>query len=250
MPMQDNSILDEMICISRRDFSESSLLLYLFSWHYGIIPAIARGARRKVRNVAKGIDFFDVIKASCNIKKEGISLLLDYKEVHFFPAIREDLDKWFSCFYIAELIQIGLKEYEPAEALYKVLKSSLYRIDKARDKSQLVRVFLGSVLKIIGLLGYRPILDRCSICKRRPSGKKLFLSASAGGLVCRDCEMFVFDKIEIASSGWLYLIGKRDDLQSAFSGFEMLSFLIREFLGKSPSVEVGCKERLFGFTRM
>jgi hypothetical protein len=70
----------------------------------------------------------------------------------------------------------------------------------------------------------------------------LFFSAMSGGVVCRDCEPTVVDKIRMDPAAWNYLLGRQQDIASAGKAFEVLNLLLREQLNKIPSMLPYCQK--------
>src|SRR5690606_21563313 len=58
--------------------------------------------------------------------------------------------------------------------------------------------------RLLTLLGYRPLLDRCAIC-HRPATEPGALSPRMGGYVCSTCEPGVSDARRLAPATWRVL---------------------------------------------
>ncbi len=240
------TITDQMICVYRKDFSESSLVLTFLSKSYGKIPVLAKGIKRTKRKTAGGIDMFDVIEAKCSLNKDGLSLLIEWKDVKSHPQIRESLDRWYVSLYFAELVKIGLKDYEPVEEVYRLMVDSVEEVSRISKQEEFAKLVVDFTLRFISLIGYKPELRRCVMCRRELTPMdKLFFSPSSGGMVCRDCEMSVFDKRQVLHRGWYYLLGKVKDVESGRLGYELLEFMIKEYLGVVPTMRKYLYKRIF-----
>ncbi|NLX04294.1 MAG: DNA repair protein RecO [Phycisphaerae bacterium] len=234
-------VQDRAICLARRDFSESSLVLVLLCRVYGKVSVLAKGARRPKSPLA--IDLLDSGQATLIIHPEGMGLLTTFAADRPLPQLRADLDKLNVSLYIAEIINLATKELAPAEELFDLLTRSLEEVARTESRRELGTLLVRSATKVLSWAGYEPQLQRCVNCSRvMGPTDRLFFTPSGGGLLCRDCEPAVVDKIGIENRAWYYLIGKVHDPISAGKAFDVINAMLREHLYRSPRMYPHCRK--------
>ncbi len=241
MPSKE-TVSDEVICLARREFSETSQVLVFFSRRYGKVSVLAKGIKRPRGKTAGGIDLLDAGSAGFLISSEGLGLLKEFLPGKPFPGIRNNIKKWYAALYLAEIVQISTRELEPAPDIFDLLGRALDRISLAKGHMELAGILIRTLLEILKGIGYSPELRNCVNCKRNlvPTDR-LFFSARAGGLVCRDCEPALFEKIRVENRAWFYLLGKNHDLPSAAQAFEILNYMFQEHLEKKIALASYCR---------
>jgi len=86
-----------------------------------------------------------------------------------------------------ELVASLTEEADPHPELYAALVQTLQALAGENPAAPLLPAFQSDLLRAIG---YAPNLERCMTCGRAiVRGTPVFFSASAGGLLCRDCEV-------------------------------------------------------------
>jgi len=236
-------IQDEVICLARREFSETSLVLSFMSREHGKISVLAKGVKRPRGKTAGGIDLLDCGQASILLNKEGLSLLREFLPGRPSPAIRNDLRKWYVALYLAEVVNLGTQELEPSPTIYRLITRAVEKLSENITSEELIKVLVRGLQKLIEYFGYKPELETCVICHRKLTTKEwLFFSALNGGMVCRDCEPTVTDKIRIEYSAWNYLLNRQHDIISAGKAFDVLNLLLRDQLNKIPAMLPYCRK--------
>lgn len=234
---------DEAICLSRRDFSETSLVVVFLCRQAGKVSVLAKGAKRPKSPLA--VDLLDVGRALLLINPEGLGLLREFTADRGLPELRRDLRKWQAGLYLAELAGLATKDLAPAEELFDLLKQSLAEVSASGSQGALSLGLIGSARRMLAWAGYDPELQRCVGCGREMGPRDwLFFSASQGGLVCRDCEPAVVDKIRVEHRAWYALLGEVSDPVSTGKAFGLLNIMIGEHMGRSPRMSGHC-EALF-----
>jgi len=244
--VQKKIVQDKLICLNRRDFSETSIIGIFFSHQYGKVSLLCKGVKRPKGKAVSSIDLLDKIQASFSVNPDGLGLLREYTMVKVWSDIRKNIDKWYVAIYVSELVNISTKELEPLPEIYQLLDKALTAIVSADSSEKLAHIIVRFTLRLITEIGYKPELHRCVLCKRvLTPNDLLFFSASNGGLICRDCEPNVFDKIRVEHRAWFYLLGKVNDKVSAHLAFDILNSMLGEHLEKVPATTKYCREKIF-----
>lgn len=233
-------VMDQAICLTRREFSETSLVVVLLGRHTGKVSLLAKGARRPKSPLA--IDLLDIGQAGFIANPEGLGILSSFSTSLALPEMRTDMNTWNVGLYLAELAHLATKDFAPAADLFDLLIDALQRACRARAGAELAHRLVDATTRILHWAGYTPQLDHCVVCRRTLAPTdQLFFSPSQGGAVCRDCEPAIVDKFRIEHRAWYYLLGKVDDPTSAGKAFDVLNLMLREHLGKPPRMHPYCR---------
>ncbi len=241
MPSKE-TVSDDVICLARREFSETSQVLVFFSRGHGKVSVLAKGIKRPRGKTAGGIDLLDAGSASFLVSTEGLGLLKEFLPGKPWLEIRNNLKKWYAALYLAEMVHLSTKELEPLPEIFDLLFAAVDRICEAKGHMELAGILIKTMMNILKAIGYQPELQQCVNCKRKLTPNDwLFFSAQAGGLICRDCESGVFEKIRIEHRAWYYLIDKARDLPSAAQAFDILNYMLQEHLEKPLALASYCR---------
>lgn len=171
----------EGIVVSERSYGETSKIINILTKDYGIIGAMAKGARNLKSDLANvsgklNYGYFDLY-----YKQDKLSTLVSADIIDSFKATRKDITKISYASFLLELSS-QVAKHNQSEYVFDYLIASLKKIDEGLDALVITNILQ---LKYLDLLGVMPMLDCCSGC-----GKKtniLTLSIIKGGYVCNTC---------------------------------------------------------------
>ncbi len=225
----------EGIILSRADWSESSQTLTVFTPDKGKIALNVRGSRQLSGKRGRPLRLAR-LEFSCYIKDEAESgYLSDVEPVEVFLFEKEgQLGRLAFASAAVELLNNLLTTLDPQPACYQITLSFLRMTDQL-DKKRLPGVFVGYILRLVSLLGYRPNLAGCvgcgkeivAVAEENDEVKYLF-SARRGGIVCEDCRKTVPDQNQM--------------IEVPAVLFEKLGRLMRSSLEEAARVKVGLEE--------
>lgn len=147
--------------LHHRDYSETSLLLEVFTPQHGRIGLIAKGARRassRVRGILKPFQ-----RLLIGWSGRGELAVLTGAEPDG-PALELDGPALYCAFYMNEVLLRLLHRHDPHEALFEAYRSALQQLRPADSHESVLRVFEKHLLKE---LGYGLVLDR-DIADKKP----------------------------------------------------------------------------------
>lgn len=201
---------DRAIVLRLVDFSETSQIASLFTAEGGLTRLIAKGVRRGTsKRFAVGLDLLEYGELSYAPARGGANLgtLTEWVQKDSFAGLRRDLLRLYAGLYAAELA-IGLtEESDPHPELFESLLKLLQRLagtepepspsanavsTAARpgdEREQAVAALIRFQWELLNAIGYAPNLRECVDCHKPYTRGPAHFSASAGGLLCRDCEM-------------------------------------------------------------
>ena len=179
------------------DFSESSLVVTLFTRECGKISGLAKGAKRLKGPFESALDLL----ALCRIvflrkSPETLDLLTEAKLQRRFRVVGPGLEGLYAGYYVAELLAEMTDQYDPHPELFDLADESLAGLAAGEDVGKrLLRFELGALRE----LGHLPALECCAECAKpiEMSGRITF-GLLDGGVLCPRCRQ---GKRQVASVG-------------------------------------------------
>ena len=168
------------------EFSETSLVVTLFTREFGKLGALAKGARRPKNPFESALDLL----ALCRIvflhkSSEALDLVTEAKLLRRFRPAGRDLFGLYAGYYVAELLGELTDEDDPHPELFDLAEETLQAL-AAGDAvpRQIVRFELGA----LRLLGHMPALEQCAECGTpvATTGRVAF-GQLQGGVLCPKC---------------------------------------------------------------
>lgn len=217
------------------EYSETSLIVQLFTRERGRVSAIAKGARRRGSKFAGEIEAVTLVEVVCARGRDPASMHtlteLDVRET--LRGARQDLARLYAAADVVELVREAAPEGEPLPEVFDLAAGALRRI------ADLGAPFDGTAVlafeaRLLDLLGLFPRLDACVACG---AGERPFFSPRAGGVLCAACRDRRDPGTRDVSAGALHALGilgrepdKAARLKLAAGQREELRRLLGEYL--------------------
>ena len=177
----------EAIVLRTVDFSESSLVLTLFSRNSGKIRALAEGGRRIKGPFESALDLMSHILVTY-IPKRGdvLDLLTESKLVRRFRPCRGNFGGMYAGFYLIELLNEMMIEQEPMPELFDKAALALSQLMAGNPVMPIVMRFEWQLLE---LTGHFPAFDFCVHCDSKidHTQRRIAFGHLDGGVVCPNC---------------------------------------------------------------
>ncbi len=193
---------DLAICIRAVDYSETSQIVTFFTRANGKISAIAKGSKRPKSAFDGPIELFSHGKiVFSDSSREKLATLTEFEQQPGFTDLANNHFVLNCASFAVELVNKLTDDYDPHPDLFDSVLEFLQNANENRDLLSLLILFQLALLKEVGL---RPILNACANCKtkyeRPATSDEFYLSSSANGLICRDCEASFPDKIRLTKN--------------------------------------------------
>ena len=179
------------------EFSETSLVVTLFTREFGKIGALAKGGRRLKGPFESALDLL----ALCRIvflhkSSEALDLLTEAKLLRRFRPAGRELFSLYAGYYVAELLSEMTDQDDPHPELFDLADETLAALAAGEPTARrVVRFELGT----LRLLGHVPSLDDCVQCGTRVEATgRIAFGQLDGGVLCRKCRK---GKKEVATLG-------------------------------------------------
>jgi DNA repair protein RecO (recombination protein O) len=190
-------VSDRCICLRRVEFSETSQILHLYTRQHGLLRVIAKGAHRRTKagasNFDGGVDLLDVGESVfTHDLVRDLQTLTEWRLVDGHPQLRSSLRGLHLAMFTGELFANLFEEHDPQPALFDRFQSALSDFGTPRQEE----TFLALLLDLLRESGYLPELWTCVQCGGANLDRDAaFMSASRGGIVCRNCEGATPDRV-------------------------------------------------------
>jgi len=175
---------DEAIVLGRTRFSETSLIVTLFTKTRGPLRLVAKGARRSRSRFAGALEPTNHVQTHYYRKEtRDLQLLSQCDILATFPRLRESLLRLAYGYAIIGAL-IGLKREETdAGSLFRIALSGLEALGSGGEED-LEPSLWGFLMAALSDAGFRPVMDRCILCGRALASRGARFDARGGGLLC------------------------------------------------------------------
>lgn len=174
------------IVIRSVEFSETSLVVTLFTREFGKIGALAKGGRRLKGPFESALDLLAVCRiVFLHKSSDALDLLTEAKLLRRFRVAGRELAGLYAGYYVAELLDELTDEDDPHPELFDLADETLAALTAGEPVARwVVRFELGA----LRLLGHLPLLDQCVECGAavKPAGRVAFGQLD-GGVLCPKC---------------------------------------------------------------
>ncbi|MEM7770436.1 MAG: DNA repair protein RecO [Cyanobacteria bacterium P01_E01_bin.6] len=168
---------------------ESDRLLTILTREYGLIRAIAPGARKQKSSLRGRSNLF-VINDLLIAKGRSLDKMIQAESVESFSGMSHDLGKLTAGQYLAELVLCQALTDHPQPDLFALLWEHLTRIDQ-RMPSQTLASLVQATYHLLAYAGLTPQVFRCCLSQQQitpdlsdPSWVAYF-DASSGGIIAK-----------------------------------------------------------------
>jgi DNA repair protein RecO (recombination protein O) len=176
----------EGIVLRVRPQGETSKLVHLYSLQRGRLALIAKGARLPKSKFGGALDVCNRIAVVFYTKEtRELNYLREAEILERFPRVQADIGR----LAVAEqgfeiLLQLAMAG-EPNARLYQLVLDLLRGLNEA--ESGLRNMGRSFLLHFLESSGFRPNLDRCSVCGRSTVGDRATFEIDRGSYVCAEC---------------------------------------------------------------
>lgn len=176
----------EAIVLRKTKFSDTSLIVQLYTRDLGKISALLKGARSAKSRIGSKIDIFNYVEVVFYNKVEkDLQLVTQVNLIEHFPKIREDLDKIKFASSICELILKLVPENEISDKIFRGTVRMLQLINKSKSNSAFL--FAQYLLFFIKEIGFEIAFDTCSNCGNKIESMTGNAFSYSSGIICDSC---------------------------------------------------------------
>jgi DNA repair protein RecO (recombination protein O) len=177
------------LILKKIPFSDTSLILKVFTRESGLITLIAKGAKRPKSKYHGLLDFFTLDQFIYPEKsKSEIHTLLDAGLIKDFPRLKADPGRQSLGHVYMELYLKYVAEPAQSYPHYEMLLERLEQVDEAADAAfDPVLHLCDFLLGLCAVSGFSPQFSQCVQCGRTAKGFRVRMDPDLGGPVCSAC---------------------------------------------------------------
>ena len=138
----------EGIILKRKDFGEADRILTVFTKYQGKIKVVAKGVRKINSRRAGHVELLN--KSIITIHVGKLPILTEAETISHYSILKSDLKKAGYAFYICELVDGLIAEYQENKAVYNLLELTLYELEIIKDPRPLIKRFEQEILILLG----------------------------------------------------------------------------------------------------
>lgn len=174
------------LILRRTDYSNTSLIVSLYTRQYGQLDVIAKGARRDRSSFHGVLDLANCVQVVYyRHARGGIHTLSECSLLDDFPGLRTELFRFYAGSNVLELVSSLTVADDRHLDLYELALSGLSALSAGQRPAVSLVIFQTDLLR---LLGYLPVFFECVSCgKSVLADEKVFFSAVKGGSLCQTC---------------------------------------------------------------
>ena len=228
--MKRNLLKTEGVVLRSIPYKESSNILTLFTKEMGKIKVIAKGRRRPKSRLRAPLEMLTVSELIIYAKDDReIQIVKEASLIRSYEIFRENYRRFLFGCRLAQITDTFLEINSPIPEVYNLFIQSLDLISFSPEQT-LPSILSGFIIKVLSILGHKPILEKCVKCGGKASLN--YISIKEGGTICENCR----DKVEDATFYSAKFIRTLRMLlyhpQNTLCNFELESMALEEFLSK------------------
>jgi len=175
----------DSLVLHRMNLGESDRILRIFTPEHGKLSAVAKGSRRASSRLVGTTELFTQSRLLLATSK-SLDIITQCEIRDSFPRLRDDLERLARATYVCELLDVFSMERD-ATASREVFQLTVAAL-RLLQREPAHRYFDGVVhayeLRLLTMLGYAPVLDRCARCGGPINRLPVAFSPSMGGTLC------------------------------------------------------------------
>lgn len=162
---------------------ESDLLIVLYTEPYGLVSAVARGARKSQRRFAGALQLLVLMRVQLS-RGRGELWSLESAEIEKeWTALASDVVGVAHASYVVELVGALMPAEVPDPEALGLVCAAWESLAQHGPSPGVLRAI---ELALLDLAGHRPALERCAVCASELGPGAVF-DPGRGGAMCRRC---------------------------------------------------------------
>ncbi|MBA2451263.1 MAG: DNA repair protein RecO [Chloroflexi bacterium] len=173
----------EAVVLKRHDFGEADRIVVLFTRQRGKLRAVAKGVRRTTSRLAGHLELFTRVELQMARGRE-LDIVTQAEIRDSFRGLREDLTRTSHAYFVAELADVLTEEQAEQPEVFDLLTATFGALETALDPRLVVDHYQ---IKLLDLVGFRPSLSTCLLCREELRPGMNAFSPFLGGALCPRC---------------------------------------------------------------
>ncbi|MEE9162788.1 MAG: DNA repair protein RecO [Candidatus Neomarinimicrobiota bacterium] len=175
----------EAVVLRMVNYSDTSLIVRLFTELYGKVTVIAKGARRIKQGVVGLLQPPNHLAVWYHHKEQrDVQNLAKSEFVERYPRLAGQLPKSAAAMVAIEMLDRAVQDSDPHPLIFRLITSTLRRLDQLDGEERTVLHFFQ--LHLARQLGFAPHFHACERCGRTLSSATM--NGATGRLLCTQCQ--------------------------------------------------------------
>lgn len=150
------------IILKGKTFKETDRLVTILTPDYGLITALAPGAKKHQSRLRGRTELF-VINELLIIKGRSLDKIIQAETNYTYPGLSQDLGRLAAAQYLAELATYIAVDQQPQADLYELLNEHLRRIEKLQPQINIYPYIVQGIFHFLAIAGIAPQVHACSL---------------------------------------------------------------------------------------
>ncbi|PAX52996.1 DNA repair protein RecO [Brunnivagina elsteri] len=179
------------INLKAQAFGEYDRLVTILTKEYGLVKAIAPGARKHNSSLGGRSAMF-VVNEVLIAKGRSLDKITQANTVKSYPGLAKNLGKLAASQYLAEIVLCQALSENPQSELYELLNEHLARLESvdSHNIAKILALLSHGIFQFLALAGFTPQVEACCLTQRllipdfTEAKSQVGFSINAGGTVC------------------------------------------------------------------
>ena len=175
--------------LEKKEYSADSRIFNVFTKDFGIIHIFGKAIRKIKSKLRAGTEIFSLSEIEF-IQGKIYKTLTDVVLIDKFKNLKTDSDKLQVALRISKDINNLVHEEEKDNKIWQLLEETFQRLNTWKFKVgswKLEIIYHYFFWNLISILGYKPELYYCHICRQKLSLENIYLFSKENGIICRSC---------------------------------------------------------------
>lgn len=153
------------IILKGSSIKESDRLVTVFTPEYGLIRAVAPGAKKHKSRLRGRTELF-VINELLIIKGRSLDKIIQADTIYTYPGLSRDIGKLAAAQYLAELCLCLAVDEQPQPELYEIFNEHLRRIETFDSQESVYPYLAQAVFHSVAIAGLTPQVFNCCLTQK------------------------------------------------------------------------------------
>lgn len=225
----------EFIVLKRINYGECDRILHVLTPEYGKIPVMAKGSRKITSRRGVNTELFAYSRGHF-ARGRTFAILTQATLLDDFSTLREQFERINTVCYLLELCAAVAQEGQESSDLFSLLTTTLSHAHSFAQTSPATTVLPFFESNLLALLGMKPELGQCSVCRHPHHEQISVFQITPQGIICADCaarygkeHAFTISATQLTQLQTLQVISWEDYLPISHL-FTSVSRILRTFL--------------------
>jgi DNA repair protein RecO (recombination protein O) len=191
------------INLKAQPLGESDKIVTILTQEFGLIRAVATGARKQNSSLGGRMGMF-VVNELLVSQGRNLDRITQAETIKTYPGLSKDLGKLAASQYLAEIVLCQALSEQPQTEIYELFNEHLQRLeDIPKTEIKCIVAYLAQgVFQLLNLAGLTPQVESCCLTQRlltpdwtNPQWQVGF-SIPSGGIICLDAWKSLRKEIE------------------------------------------------------